>query len=200
MAKKSKNGTNGKALPGEPLLPVQPPANEWLDIPTLETWLWDAACAVRGPVDAPKFKDDILPLVFYKRLSDVFDDELARITADPFDGDAEMARESIDADHAAALHENRKPIVRCYIPGKYDWYAIRNPSRQRQARRVHHGCAAQGRQTQSRLDRTGKREGSSSHRHFDYMLSVGLDLPIRQQTDYFPQRPGLAEKQYLTRR
>ena len=50
-----------------------------LDITTLETWLWDAACAIRGPVDAPKFKDYILPLIFLKRLSDVFDDEIARL-------------------------------------------------------------------------------------------------------------------------
>jgi type I restriction enzyme M protein len=41
-----------------------------LDISTLETWLWDAACAIRGPVDAPKFKDYILPLIFLKRLSE----------------------------------------------------------------------------------------------------------------------------------
>jgi type I restriction enzyme M protein len=52
-------------------------AEEHLDIPTLETWLWDAACAIRGAADAPKFKDFILPLVFFKRLSDVFDDEFA---------------------------------------------------------------------------------------------------------------------------
>ncbi len=52
-----------------------------LDISTLETWLWDAACAIRGPVDAPKFKDYILPLVFLKRLSDVFDDEIERLSA-----------------------------------------------------------------------------------------------------------------------
>lgn len=50
-------------------------AEEHLDVSTLETWLWDAACAVRGAADAPKFKDFILPLVFFKRLSDVFDDE-----------------------------------------------------------------------------------------------------------------------------
>jgi len=50
-----------------------------LDITTLETWLWDAACVIRGPVDAPKFKDYILPLVFLKRLSDVFEDELERL-------------------------------------------------------------------------------------------------------------------------
>ena len=45
----------------------------------LEGWLWDAACEIRGPLDAPKFKDYILPLVFLKRLSDVFDDEVARL-------------------------------------------------------------------------------------------------------------------------
>ncbi|WP_298483264.1 type I restriction-modification system subunit M N-terminal domain-containing protein, partial [uncultured Chloroflexus sp.] len=49
-----------------------------MDIQTLETWLWDAACVIRGPLDAPKFKDYILPLIFLKRLSDVFDDEIKR--------------------------------------------------------------------------------------------------------------------------
>ena len=34
---------------------------------------------IRGPLDAPKFKDYTLPLVFLKRLSDVFDDEVARL-------------------------------------------------------------------------------------------------------------------------
>jgi type I restriction enzyme M protein len=43
-------------------------AEEHLDIPTLETWLWDAACAIRGAADAPKFKDFILPCVFFNRL------------------------------------------------------------------------------------------------------------------------------------
>jgi type I restriction enzyme M protein len=48
-----------------------------MDITTLESWLWEAACSIRGPLDAPKYKDYILPLLFYKRLCDVFDDELA---------------------------------------------------------------------------------------------------------------------------
>lgn len=26
-----------------------------LDVPALENWLWDAACQIRGPLDAPKF-------------------------------------------------------------------------------------------------------------------------------------------------
>lgn len=50
-----------------------------MDITTLENWLWEAACAIRGPLDAPKFQDYILPLLFYKRLCDVFDDELERL-------------------------------------------------------------------------------------------------------------------------
>lgn len=56
---------------------LDPNANGHLVISTLETWLWDAACAIRGATDAPKFKGFILPLIFYKRLSDVFDDEFA---------------------------------------------------------------------------------------------------------------------------
>jgi type I restriction enzyme M protein len=51
-----------------------------LDVPALETWLWEAACKIRGPLDAPKFKDYILPLIFLKRLSDVFDDEVAHLS------------------------------------------------------------------------------------------------------------------------
>ena len=46
---------------------------------SLEQWLWDAACSIRGAKEAAKYKDFILPLVFTKRLCDVFDDELNRI-------------------------------------------------------------------------------------------------------------------------
>jgi len=27
----------------------------------LENWLWEAACKIRGEIDAPKYKDYILP-------------------------------------------------------------------------------------------------------------------------------------------
>ena len=47
-------------------------SNNKLDSKVLENWLWDAACIIRGPIDAPKYKDYILPLIFFKRLSDVF--------------------------------------------------------------------------------------------------------------------------------
>ncbi len=105
-------------------LRLAPPADEHLDISTLETWLWDAACAIRGATDAPKFKDFILPLVFYKRLSDVFDDKLAQLMSEF--GSEEIAREVIEADHANALKTGRKSIVRFYVPHQYRWEAIRN--------------------------------------------------------------------------
>jgi type I restriction enzyme M protein len=35
---------------------------------SLESWIWDAACSIRGAKDAPKYKDFILPLIFTKRL------------------------------------------------------------------------------------------------------------------------------------
>lgn len=99
-------------------------SDEHLDVPTLETWLWDAACAIRGAADAPKFKDFILPLVFFKRLSDVFQDEFARQVAE-FE-DEEVAREVIKADHEDALKNNRTPIVRFFIPHEYRWDAVRH--------------------------------------------------------------------------
>ncbi len=101
-----------------------PADKEHLDVSTLETWLWDAACAIRGSTDAPKFKDFILPLIFYKRLSDVFDDEFAEYVEEY--GDEEVAHEIIKADHTDALKSGRKPIVRFYVPNEYEWKAIRN--------------------------------------------------------------------------
>jgi len=100
------------------------PPDEHLDISMLETWLWDAACAIRGSTDAPKFKDFILPLVFFKRLSDVFDDEFAAHVKEY--GDEATAREIVEADLAHALKTGSTPIIRFYIPKEYSWKRIRN--------------------------------------------------------------------------
>ena len=111
--------------PTQTTLPFPSADEEHLDISTLETWLWDAACVIRGATDAPKFKDFILPLIFYKRLSDVFDDEFAK-HVEKF-GDEEITREITRADHADALKSNRDdPIVRFYIQEQYSWEALRN--------------------------------------------------------------------------
>lgn len=42
------------------------------DITSLENWLWDCACSIRGTVDALKCKDYIMPLIFAKRMSDAY--------------------------------------------------------------------------------------------------------------------------------
>ena len=53
-----------------------PPQN--LDnVQDLEQWLWAAANILRGPVDSADFKAYIFPLLFLKRLSDVYDEEFA---------------------------------------------------------------------------------------------------------------------------
>ena len=119
----TKNGdpqSNGQQTTAAPANPSE----ERLDLSSLETWLWDAACAIRGATDAPKFKDYILPLIFFKRLSDVFDDELAEKVH--LFGDETVAREIIEADHADALASGRPPIVRFYVPSAYNWQAVRN--------------------------------------------------------------------------
>lgn len=46
-------------------------ANHTNNDKSLEQWLWNAACSIRGAREAPKFKDFILPLVITKRLCDV---------------------------------------------------------------------------------------------------------------------------------
>jgi len=97
---------------------------ESLDTSALETWLWEAACSIRGATDAPKFKDFILPFIFFKRLSDVFDDEFVQYSAEF--GSEEAAREIIEADHQDALKTGHASIVRFYIPLDNRWDAIRN--------------------------------------------------------------------------
>jgi type I restriction enzyme M protein len=46
-----------------------------IDLTTLESHLWEAANILRGPVDASDFKTFIFPLLFFKRISDVYDEE-----------------------------------------------------------------------------------------------------------------------------
>src|SRR5438105_14225097 len=96
-------GSNVRAAAGQPELTIN----------SLEGWLWDAACSIRGAVDAPKFKDYILPLIFIKRLSDVFDDEVQRLTETY--GDKETALAILEADHS---------LVRFYLPPQTRWAVV----------------------------------------------------------------------------
>ena len=76
----------------------------------MEHMLWDAACSIRGEKDAAKFKDYLLPLLFLKRLSDVFDDENDRLVEEY--GDRAVAQEIVESDHA---------LLRFYLPPEARW-------------------------------------------------------------------------------
>ena len=79
----------------------------------MEQMLWDAACSIRGARDAAKFKDYLLPLLFLKRLSDVFDDEIDR-----------LAEEYGDRDLAQEIAENDPQLIRVYLPPEARWSVI----------------------------------------------------------------------------
>lgn len=79
----------------------------------MEQMLWDAACSIRGEKDAAKFKDYLLPLLFLKRLSDVFDDEIARLAEEY--GDRATALEIAEGDHS---------LLRFYLPPEARWAII----------------------------------------------------------------------------
>ncbi len=79
----------------------------------MEQMLWDAACSIRGEKDAPKFKDYLLPLLFLKRLSDVFDDEIDRLAEDY--GDRPTALEIVEGDHS---------LLRFYVPKEARWAVL----------------------------------------------------------------------------
>ena len=71
----------------------------------LEAYLWGAAVILRGLVDAGDYKQFIFPLLFYKRLSDMWDKEYAATLAET--GDEDYAR--APADDPGELPGGRDP-------------------------------------------------------------------------------------------
>lgn len=61
-----------------------------MDQKSLEKYLWGAATALRGTIDAGDYKQYIFPLLFFKRISDVYDEEFENALAES-DGDLEYA-------------------------------------------------------------------------------------------------------------
>jgi len=67
---------------------------------SIESWLWDAANILRGPVDASDFKAYVFPLLFLKRISDVHDEETV----------AALGESGGDADYASLPEQHRFQI------------------------------------------------------------------------------------------
>src|SRR6476660_7291563 len=76
----------------------------------LEAYLWGAATLLRGTIDAGDYKQFIFPLLFYKRLCDVFDEETQAALRESW-GDAEFAN----------FPENHL----CQIPAEAHWKEVR---------------------------------------------------------------------------
>ena len=79
---------------------------EPITLSRLESHLWEAANILRGsPVDRTDWKSDILPLLFFKRICDVWDEEYAEAVR--------MYGEDFDDEH------------RFQVPGECQWNAVR---------------------------------------------------------------------------
>ena len=61
-----------------------------MSLKELETYLWGAATYLRGVIDAGDYKQYIFPLLFYKRICDVYDEEY-NIALEESDGDLDYA-------------------------------------------------------------------------------------------------------------
>lgn len=79
----------------------------------LESYLWGAATLLRGTIDAGEYKSFIFPLLFLKRLSDVFDEEYA----------AALKESDGDTSYAALPEQHR-----FQIPERAHWSDLRETS------------------------------------------------------------------------
>ncbi len=80
----------------------------------LESYLWGAAVLLRGYIDAGDYKQFIFPLLFYKRLCDVYDEEVA------------LALEESGGDEDYALFAENH---RFQVPEEAHWSRIRQVSK-----------------------------------------------------------------------
>ena len=79
----------------------------------LKSYLWNSAVLLRTHIDAGSYKQYIFPLMFFKRICDVYDEECAEILKE-YDGDQE----------ALEWEENHRFIV----PKGYHWKDVRSVS------------------------------------------------------------------------
>src|SRR5512147_215617 len=70
--------------------PETPKTSRGITQSQLESYLWGAATLLRGLIDAGDYKQFIFPLLFFKRICDVYDEEFERALAES-DGDLEYA-------------------------------------------------------------------------------------------------------------
>lgn len=84
-----------------------------ITIDELKSYLWNSAVLLRTHIDAGSYKQYIFPLMFFKRISDVYDEECADILKE-YDGEEE----------AIEWEENH----RFNVPKGYHWKDVRSVS------------------------------------------------------------------------
>jgi type I restriction enzyme M protein len=84
-----------------------------ITIDELKSYLWNSAVLLRSHIDAGAYKQYIFPLLFFKRICDVFDEECEEIVKE-YDGD----------EDALEWEENHRFIV----PKGYHWKDVRSVS------------------------------------------------------------------------
>lgn len=84
--------------------------NDKITLSELEQYLWGAANILRGPIDKADFKSYIFPLLFFKRISDVYDEEYTS-----------ALNESNDDEEYASFPEQHKFV----IPDGAHWRDVR---------------------------------------------------------------------------
>src|SRR5438477_9906798 len=80
----------------------------------LESYLWGAATLLRGTIDAGDYKQFVIPLLFYKRLCDVFDEE------------TEIALQESGGDYQYSFFPENH---RFQIPPEAHWREVRQVAR-----------------------------------------------------------------------
>lgn len=75
-----------------------------ITIEDLKSFLWSAAEDLRGQIDAAGYKEYIFPLLFFKRISDVFDEQYAAFVAEGGEEYAQMQADELAIRIPAGQH------------------------------------------------------------------------------------------------
>ena len=105
-------GRSGMKRAGQASLAAQGGKSR-VELSTLESYLWGSAVYLRNHIDAGAYKQYIFPLLFFKRICDVYDEECTGILSE-FDGDVS----------ALEFPENHRFVV----PAGCHWKDVREVS------------------------------------------------------------------------
>ena len=81
-------------------------ADEQISLDDLKSFLWGAATRLRGQIDAAGYKEYIFPLLFFKRISDVYDEQFHDFVCEGGEDYAHMQAEELAIRIPEGAHWN----------------------------------------------------------------------------------------------